>query len=200
MSIATKTGDNGTTALLFGKRVSKCDVRIDCNGAVDELNAALGMARATLAAASPDTSPSAETFIGSPIFGIQKELVTLMGEIAVTPEDRDRHAKAGFGSITAAHVDRLTAYVDDLEKNHQISFKHWATPGQTLPSAALDVARTVCRRAERQVARLLEADPSLNPEILRYLNRLSDLCWLWARWMETRAENPPTQNQKPTVT
>ncbi len=197
MSIATKTGDNGTTALLFGKRVSKGDLRIDCNGAVDELNAALGMARATLTATG---GSEAEAFIARPILGIQKELITLMGEIAVTPEDRDRHAKAGFGSIAAESVDRLTAAIDDLEKNHQISFKHWATPGATVESAALDMARTVCRRAERQVTRLHEADPTLNLEILRYLNRLSDLCWLWARWTETHAENPPTQNQKPTVT
>jgi len=192
MSIATQTGDQGTTALLFGKRVSKTDLRIECNGAVDELNAALGMARATLEAVPP-VGTRASAFIGRSIFGIQKELVTLMGEIAVAPGDRERHGQAGFGVITAEAVDRLTALIEDLEKNYRISFTHWATPGATLSGAALDVARTVCRRAERQVARLRESDPTLNPEILRYLNRLSDLCWLWARWTETPAENPPTQ-------
>jgi cob(I)alamin adenosyltransferase len=75
--------------------------------------------------------------------------------------------------------------VDDLEKNHQISFKKWATPGDSMGSAALDVARTVCRRAERAVVELASLDTTLNDEIIRYLNRLSDLCWLWARWVET---------------
>lgn len=180
MSIATQTGDHGTTALLFGRRVSKTDLRIGCNGAVDELNAALGTARAAL------RGTAADPFITGPVFGIQKELVTLMGEIAVAPADRERHARAGFGSITLEKVDALTALVDDLEKNHRISFSRWATPGATLGSAALDVARTVCRRAERELVLLGRDDSTFNPQLVRYLNRLSDLCWLWARWVETR--------------
>ncbi len=189
MSIATKTGDNGTTALLFGKRVSKADLRIACNGAVDELNAALGLARAALeTGAAPEIRAAARTLIAAPILAIQKELVTLMGEIAVAPEDRDRHAAARFGAITEEAVTRLTALVEDLEKNHQLRFEGWATPGGTFAGAALDVARTACRRAERETAQLRESDPTLNPEILRYLNRLSDLCWLWARWTETKSE------------
>lgn len=179
MSIATKTGDNGCTSLLFGRRVSKTDFRIDCNGAVDELNASLGLARALLRGTAGDP------FITASLFGIQKELVTLMGEIAVASADRDRHRQAGFGSITAERVEALTALIDDLEKNHRISFKRWATPGDTLGGAALDVARTVCRRAERLIVGLTDGDAGFNGEILRYLNRLSDLCWLWARWMET---------------
>jgi cob(I)alamin adenosyltransferase len=188
MSIATKTGDTGTTGLLFGKRVPKTDLRIETNGQVDELNAALGLARAAL------RGTVGEGFITDKIFAIQKELVTLMGEIAVAPEDRERHTTAGYGQITQERVDVLTGYVDDLEKNHKISFKKWATPGDSLGSAALDVARTVCRRAERAVVELADLDPSLNEQIVRYLNRLSDLCWLWARWVETvenKAENEP---------
>ncbi len=205
MSIATQTGDNGTTALLFGRRVPKTDARIFANGAVDELNAALGLARASLKGSEGDP------FITAQLFAIQKELVTLMGEIAVNPEDRDRHGQAGFGKITPEAVDRLTAAITDLEKNHRISFRHWATPGETPASAALDLARTVCRRAERETVVVRDAgDPEFNPEILRYLNRLSDLCWLWARWIETRneppqpaavpVENQETNNRKPTVT
>ena len=197
MSIATQTGDNGTTALLFGRRVPKTDLRIDCNGAVDELNAALGMARATLEAGAAGFNPG---YITRSILAIQKELVTLMGEIAVAAADRERYAKTGFGCITAEKVDALTAQIDDLEKNHKISFKHWATPGETLGSATLDVARTVCRRAERKAALVREADATFNPQILRYLNRLSDLCWLWARWVETQLEKPTTHNPKPTAT
>jgi len=176
MSIATKTGDDGTTALMFGKRVPKTDPRVEAYGTVDELNAALGMVRATVK----------EPFITEPVFSIQKELVTLMGELAVADEDRVRYAKGGYGVVTPAMVDRVTALIDDLEKNHKVDFKHWATPGATPGSAALDVARTTCRRAERNVAALLEKNIPVNPEIIRYLNRLSDLCWLYARWIETK--------------
>ena len=193
MSIATKTGDTGATSLLFGRRVSKSDFRVECNGTVDELNASLGLARAALRGTGGDP------FITGPILGIQKELVNLMGEIAVAPGDRQRYVAAGYSTIGAASVDALTAIVDDVEKNHQIQFARWATPGDTLGSAALDVARTVCRRAERNIVSLREVDATLNIEIIRYLNRLSDLCWLWARWVETaegvRASTKPSQNQ-----
>ena len=108
-----------------------------------------------------------------------------MGELAVLPEDRDRYIAAGLELIAKSHVDALTAQIDYLEKNHKISYHGWATPGGNLSSATLDMARTICRRAELQVARLIEVAPPINLEILRYLNRLSDLCWLWARWLET---------------
>src|ERR1051326_843953 len=97
----------------------------------------------------------------------------------------DRYTKDGFALTTAAMTDRLTAVVDDLEKNRLAKFKDWATPGKNLSAATLDLARTVCRRAERRVAVLMSADPGFNREILRYLNRLSDLCWLLARVAET---------------
>ena len=83
-------------------------------------------------------------------------------------------------------TDRLTSVVDDLEKNRLGKFKDWAVPGKTMDSAALDLARTVCRRAERRVAGLMAADVNFNREILRYLNRLADLCWLMARYAEQR--------------
>ena len=178
MSIATKTGDNGTTALMYGRRVPKTDARVEAYGTVDELNSAMGMVRATVN----------DPFIEGPILSIQKELVTLMGELAVAGDDRERYEKGGYGFVTASMVDRLTGLVDDLEKNHKISFKHWATPGATPGSAALDVARTVCRRSERRVMALAEGEVHVNPEIIRYLNRLSDLCWLYARWIETKVE------------
>jgi len=178
MSIATKTGDDGTTALMFGRRVPKTDARIAANGAVDELNAALGLARATVS----------DDFIAKPIFAIQKELVILMGELAVIDEDRERYANSGHEFVTGEMVDRLTALIDDLEKNHKLTFKHWATPGATAGAATLDLARSVCRRAERSVAGLAEKFGTLNPQIIRYLNRLSDLCWLYARFVETKAE------------
>lgn len=180
MSIATKTGDDGTTALMYGRRVPKTHARIAANGAVDELNAALGTVRATV----DDRS------VTDAVLAIQKELVILMGELAVVPEDRDRYLAGGHHFVGSEMVDRLTAIIDDLEKNHHISYRGWATPGATAGSAALDVARTVCRRAEREVVALAEAGVEVNAEIVRFLNRLSDLCWLWARWTETRADSP----------
>lgn len=178
MSIATKTGDDGTTALMYNRRVPKTDARVEAYGSVDELNSVLGLARATAGDAS----------IAEPILAIQKELVILMGELAVLEEDRERYSKGGFEFVAAPMVDRLTTLIDDLETNHKISFKHWATPGATASAATLDMARSVCRRAERRVVELAEKNGEVNPEIIRYLNRLSDLCWLYARFVETKAQ------------
>jgi cob(I)alamin adenosyltransferase len=90
-------------------------------------------------------------------------------------------------------VDRLTGVIDDLEKNKLLYYKGWAIPGSTLLSAALDVARTTCRRAERRVAALGENNAQLNGEILRYLNRLSDLCWLLARYADQAKQSAETE-------
>ncbi len=174
-SIATKTGDDGTTALMFGRRVSKTDLRVAAYGSCDELNTALGLVRAFCA----------DTAITEPVLAIQKELVTLMGELAVAAEDRERYREQGYPLVTEAMVEALTARIDDLEKNHQISYAGWATPGATPASALLDSARTACRQAERAVCACREQGFPASGEIVRYLNRLSDLCWLWARWVET---------------
>jgi cob(I)alamin adenosyltransferase len=174
MSIATKTGDAGETALMYGRRLQKMDRRVEAYGTVDELNSALGLVRATTKA----------ELIQKTVLAIQKELVTLMGELAVADEDRVRYQRDGYEVVTAQMVDRLTAIVDDLEQNHHISFKRWATPGDTLDAAALDVARTVCRRAERRVVGLADSGEYVNPETIRYLNRLSDVLWLFARYAE----------------
>jgi cob(I)alamin adenosyltransferase len=93
-------------------------------------------------------------------------------------------------------TDRLTAVVDDLEKNKLGKFKGWAVPGKTPDSAALDLARTVCRRAERRVAELMGGE-TFNGEILRYLNRLSDLCWLLARYAEHLHDEAQSAEGKP---
>ncbi|MDQ6765476.1 MAG: cob(I)yrinic acid a,c-diamide adenosyltransferase [Verrucomicrobiota bacterium] len=174
MSIATKTGDAGQTSLMYGRRVPKSDGRVDTYGCVDELNAALGVARVT----------TGDSFIAEQLLEVQKELIIVMGELATAPEDAVRYRKDGFQSTSAAMVDRLTGAIDELEKNKLLHFKGWAIPGSTPDSATLDVARTVCRRAERRVALLSEHERNLNAQILRYLNRLSDLCWLLARYAE----------------
>jgi cob(I)alamin adenosyltransferase len=177
MSIATKTGDDGTTSLLFGRRVSKTDPRIATNGALDELNAALGLARAH----------AREELVQAPLLAAQKELVNAMGEIAVLPEDRARYREKGFTPLSQRSVEDLDRLIAELEERHVISFRHWATPGATVESAFLDVARTVCRRAEREVVALAGTGAELNPVLVRFLNRLSDACWLLARYVETKA-------------
>jgi cob(I)alamin adenosyltransferase len=175
MSIATKTGDAGETALMYGKRVPKTHRRVEAYGTVDELNSALGLARAV----------AAERLVQEVTFSVQKELVILMGELALADEDRDRYLRDGYDVVSETMVDRLTEVVNNLEKNHHITFKHWATPGNNLSSAALDVARTTCRRAERRVVALADTTDYVNPETIRYLNRLSDVLWLFARFVES---------------
>lgn len=174
MSIATKTGDLGETSLMYGRRVSKADARVDTYGCVDELNAALGLARVS----------TTDEFITGEIYAAQKELIIVMGELATAPEDLARYTKDGFHLTTAAMVDRLTSIIDELEKDKLLHFKDWVVPGRTVASATLDLARTACRRAERRVATLSSGMKDFNGEILRYLNRLSDLCWLLGRYAE----------------
>jgi cob(I)alamin adenosyltransferase len=176
VSIVTKTGDDGNTALMYGRRVPKNHPRVETYGTVDELNAALGLARAT----------AKDNFISDPLPTIQNDLVTLMGELAVASEDLPRYVKDGYSVVAPAMTVKLDALVREVEAQ-SVSFKGWATPGATMNSAALDMARTVCRRAERRVCALKEAGEPLNPEIVIYLNRLSDLLWLFARWVEAQA-------------
>jgi cob(I)alamin adenosyltransferase len=170
MSIVTRTGDQGETSLMYGRRVSKTDPRVEAYGCVDELNAALGLARASCS----------DEFVAKEVLAAQKDLIVVMGELATSPADIDRYVKDGFKLTTALMVDRLTTVIVDLEKDKSLYPKDWVIPGATTASAALDLARTSCRRAERSVAGLAD----LNGEILRYLNRLSDLCWILARYCE----------------
>jgi cob(I)alamin adenosyltransferase len=183
MSIATKTGDAGETSLMYGRRVPKSDPRVDSYGCVDELNSALGLARIT----------AGEGFISEEVLRVQKELITVMGELATATDDLARYAKDGYQLTSVAMVDRLTGVIDELEKDKLLHYKGWAIPGSTLVSAALDIARTTCRRAERRVAVLFEESADSNGEILRYLNRLSDLCWLLARYAEHSKQAPETE-------
>jgi len=163
---------------MYGRRLSKADPRVDAYGCVDELTAALGLARSI----APDK------FISDQIVAAQKDLIVVMGELATAPGDRERYVKDGFQLTTAAMVDRISAVIFDLEKDKTLYPKDWVIPGKNLTSAALDLARTTCRRAERRVA----AATDTNPEILRYLNRLSDLCWILARYAE---KNLPAQER-----
>jgi cob(I)alamin adenosyltransferase len=179
VSIVTKTGDKGETSLMYGRRLSKADPRVDAYGCVDELTAALGLAR----------SIATDKFISDKILAAQKDLIVVMGELATAPADRERYAKDGFHITTPAMVDRVTAVIVDLEKDQSLYPKHWVIPGGTRVSAALDFARATCRRAERHIAGFSTSDVKFNIEILRYLNRLSDLCWVLARYVEKDTRN-----------
>ncbi|HEX4266065.1 MAG TPA: cob(I)yrinic acid a,c-diamide adenosyltransferase [Verrucomicrobiae bacterium] len=174
MSIVTKTGDKGTTALMYGRRVPKNHPRVEAYGAVDELNAALGLARAT----------AEQELVRENLLRIQKDLIALMGELATASEDLPRYVKDGFPQLGADQTAKLEELVAQIEP--KISLKDWAMPGDTLHGAALDSARVACRRAERRVCSLQDAGELGNTEIIVYLNRLADLLWLLARWVELK--------------
>jgi cob(I)alamin adenosyltransferase len=159
---------------MYGRRVPKTHPRVEACGAVDELNAALGVAHASVE----------HDFARNNLLVIQKDLIVLMGELCVQPADLPRYVKDGYSLVTPAMTATLDALVREIEEQN-VSSKSWATPGATPPSAALDLARTICRRAERRVCGLKETSELKNVEIVIYLNRLSDLLWLFARWVET---------------
>ncbi|MDB6167864.1 MAG: ATP--cobalamin adenosyltransferase [Verrucomicrobia bacterium] len=172
-SIATRTGDDGTTSLLYGQRVPKDHFQIEAVGAFDELNAAVGFAKASVS--SPEAKAALEQ--------IQKDLVTLMGELACAESDAERHAASKFEKIGDGALVRIDAAIAQIEAK-SLNFDGWATPGATLPAAALDLARTAARRAERRLAGLPAQGRSVRPVLGQFVNRVSDLLWLMAREAE----------------
>jgi cob(I)alamin adenosyltransferase len=167
-SIATTRGDNGLTSLAGGIRVSKGSLRVEAYGTVDELNSTLGFAR----------SICDDAEVGRLAGDIQRELFKIGSALAAPPESPKPQVP-----IDAEMVDRLTAEVHRLEAIEGI-VSDWSVPGAHSVAAAFDVARTVCRRAERCVVRLREAGEAIQPAIVPYLNRLSDLLWLIGRKLE----------------
>jgi len=174
-SISTRTGDDGTTSLLYGQRVPKDHPQIEAVGCLDEFNAALGLARAICA----DPARRIE------LENIQRDLVAFMGEIACAEADAARHAASKFTRVADADLARVDAAVAAIEAR-KVSFAGWATPGANPHAAALDAARAVARRAERRLIVLPRHGKTLRPLLLQYLNRVSDLLWLMAREAETR--------------
>ncbi|GAB6067699.1 cob(I)yrinic acid a,c-diamide adenosyltransferase [Methylothermus subterraneus] len=170
MRIYTRTGDQGTTGLLGGLRVSKASLRIFAYGSVDELNSVLGMA----------VSQLQDGEAASWLRAIQNELHILCADLANPDPDR-----AG-PRICAAHVERLEHLCDRLDAELP-PLKHFILPGGTFAAALLHFARTVARRAEREVVALAEEE-AINPQALCYLNRLSDLLFLLARWVNLQAK------------
>lgn len=171
MSIATKAGDAGKTGLIGGERVSKADWRVEAYGTIDELTSTLGFARSIC----DDAEVRALTK------EIQRELFAVSGGVA-----NPLGAQKEPPYVTEAMVERLTAEVNRIEGLEGI-LSDWSLPGEHAAAAAYDVARTVCRRAERAVVRLVESGEEVAPQTVAYLNRLSDLLWLFGRLLELRA-------------
>lgn len=172
-SIATRTGDEGTTGLLYGQRVPKDHPQIEAVGAFDELNAAIGFAKATCTDAALRTE----------LEHIQKDLINLMGELACAEADTARYAGSKFPKLTDEDLARIDAAVVAVEAQN-IKFDGWATPGANLHAAALDLARSTARRAERRLVGLPAQGRTVRPLIGRYVNRMSDFLWLLARKAE----------------
>lgn len=171
MSIATKAGDKGKTALIGGERVSKADIRVEAYGTIDELGAQMGFAR----------SICADEEINELVKSIQKEMFMVAGSVA-----NPNYAAAPKPYMNQEMIDRLTAEVGRIEQMENI-LSDWSLPGDVSSAAAFDIARTVCRRAERGVVRLEESGEAVDPLVVTYLNRLSDLLWLVGRFLEKKA-------------
>ena len=175
----TRAGDEGNTGLLGKERVSKFDLRIEALGALDEATAALGLARSS--ARAPQSAAL--------IIETQRDLYRLMAEVGATPENA-----AAFRSIDAARVQWLEAQTDVLSATVPM-LREFIIPGENPSSAAMSLARTVVRRAERRVAELFQQGNLENPHLLAYLNRLSSLCFA-LELLENQHAGQSTQTAK----
>jgi cob(I)alamin adenosyltransferase len=175
-SVYTRTGDDGTTGRLYGGRISKADPATDTYGTVDEAVALLGLARA-LAGRHPIATGLLET---------QRELFVVGADLAANPAERDK-LQPTVSLVTDDMVERLETWIDELVLAHPLPTS-FVVPGANPVSAALDVARSVVRRAERRAVELRNGGAEVNDAVLRYLNRLSDLLFVLARVEAGEAE------------
>jgi cob(I)alamin adenosyltransferase len=177
--IYTKTGDDGTTGLLYGGRISKADHAAEAYGSVDEAVAALGLARA-LAGSSSE--------ISSALLELQRELFVVGADLATNPEERHK-LKPGISLVTEAMVETLEERIDKTVQEHPLPAE-FIVPGANPVSAAIDVARTAVRRAERRTVEMRDAGKTVSQDALKYLNRLSDLLFVLARGEAEGPEEP----------
>ncbi|MGH2557156.1 MAG: cob(I)yrinic acid a,c-diamide adenosyltransferase [Actinomycetota bacterium] len=179
MRIYTKTGDDGTTGLLYGGRISKADHAAEAYGSVDEAVAALGLARAL-------AGPSSE--ISSLLLELQRELFVVGADLATNPDERHK-LKPDISLVTGAMVETLEERIDETVREHPLPAE-FIVPGANPVSAAMDVARTAVRRAERRTVEMKDAGKTVSQDALRYLNRLSDLLFVLARGEAEGPEEP----------
>ena len=174
--IYTKTGDDGTTGLLYGGRIPKDDLVTEAYGTTDEAVAVLGLARSL----TEDPAMQAD------LLALQRELFVVGADLATNPRERKK-LDAEVSLVTERMIKRLERRIDDLVEERPLP-QVFIVPGANPASAAIDVARAVIRRAERDVVALEHAQREVNPEVRRYLNRLSDLLFVLARWQAGEAE------------
>jgi cob(I)alamin adenosyltransferase len=174
VSIATRTGDRGTTGLLHGQRVPKDHPQIEAVGAFDELNVEVGAARL----ASRDEATRAV------LLGVQGTLIALIGELACAEADAESHAQSKFARLSEGDLATLDALLASLEAKG-LKFDGWATPGANAASLAFERARVAARRAERSLAALPSSGRNVRPLLQQWTNRLSDTLWLLAREAES---------------
>jgi cob(I)alamin adenosyltransferase len=199
-AIATGRGDDGTTGLLYGgDRIPKDDLRTEAYGTLDEAVAALGLARAELEVKRQlDVLPPALDHIATTILRIQRELFVAGAELAANPASWDR-LRDDATKVSAGMVAGIDALLEDYEA--RIAFPNeFIVPGETRTSAALELARTILRRAERRAVTLERADLVPGAHLLPYLNRLADLLWVLARAAEQAEARPATPARDPEST
>ncbi len=174
--IYTKTGDDGTTGLLYGGRIPKDDLLTEAYGTTDEAVAVLGLARAL----------AGDEVMQTDLLALQRELFVVGADLATNPSERAK-LQPEVSLVTERMVTRLEQRIDDLVEERPLP-QVFIVPGANPASAAIDVARSVVRRAERAVVALERAQRAVNPQVRRYLNRLSDLLFVLARWQAGEAE------------
>ena len=181
--VYTKVGDKGTTQLVGGRQVSKGETRIEAYGTVDELNAVIGLAR-TFNGQTKD-KPTVKTRIEAMLNTVQNDLFRVGADLATRPEDRWE----GMERTTDSDIQQLESWIDDLNADLP-PLKEFILPGGGPIGAHLHQARTICRRAEREVVRLGATEPEAAGDILPYLNRLSDYLFVLSRWA-AKSHNEP---------
>ena len=190
--IYTRTGDDGTTGLVGGQRVKKNALRIEAYGTIDELSSIIGLARTALAEAErtrPVQDLSRAHAVGAELdrwlAWTQDVLFNLGSDLATLPKDR----WDGMPLVTAADATALERAIDRAQADLE-PLDNFIHPGGAYPGAFLHQARTVCRRAERLLIALREQDDAISPDVIRYVNRLSDALFVWSRWSNRALEQP----------
>ena len=185
MKIYTKKGDDGSTGLLYGGRVAKDDARTSVYGTLDEAVAAMGVARAG----------GLVQEVEEVVVRIQREMFVVGAQLA-TSDDNQSKLQEGVSKVSAGLTAQAEADIDRLLERHPLR-PEFVLPGETMGAAALDLARSIVRRAERQAVTMARADLIADPEILRYLNRISDLLFALARYEESeRGRTAPPSRER----